>query len=636
MVLTGLCGVALTCLIGLAADRNSDSDEFVPIPASIAGAQTEPTERYSRNRESKPSAVVHFRGDFLANGPAEDEAAKPPVNPADSEMPPAQLEFKNERIDAEYKAPEKELPFSVSDVPPEQPDVQFDSESPESQPAAPGNVTLFPAKPPAPAPISLATKAADSPVPATDFAVKPTTGPQTAQVVLEWVKRTEINVGQDCQCDLVVKNAGDVSAQNVVVEASFPQTARLSPTTKPAPTPAGNGQLEWKLGELAAGQTKTIEVHLVPTTREDLNAAAYVHFTTAAATVFPVQEPLLEVALKGPKEVHVGDPASQIIEVSNPGTGTARNVEIKALIPPGLEHPQGKQLSMAIGSLNPGETRMIRLALSAVTGGEHDIKVLAEAKLEPGDAPYLRKLSESQIRIISPSVKVTALGPGLRYKNRNATYDITVANDGTAVSNNVRVMHKVPDGFRFVSATAGGKFDALSKTVAWFVGRIEPGDATEMSVTLEAAELGEFTHQVSAITDQGARSEDQIATQVDGIASLALAVKDLNDPVEVGVETAYEIHVKNSGTKHAQNVAVACELPAGVELVNVEAPAKHNLSGRVVAFQALPALGVDKTAVYRVIVRGQSDGSHRFRARLTSDSIQEPLLVEELTTFYGE
>jgi uncharacterized repeat protein (TIGR01451 family) len=471
--------------------------------------------------------------------------------------------------------------------------------------------------------------------PALDVNVRPTTGPQSAVVTLEWVKRTEVNVGQPCQCDLLVKNAGEIPASNISVRASFPALARLLPATTPAPAPEGN-LLKWQLGDLAPGEAKTIEVHLIPTARGDLNASAFVQFTSAAATAFRVQEPLLDVVLQGPKEVQLGDPASQIIQVSNPGTGTAQNVQIKALIPAGLEHSQGKQLTMSIGSLNPGETRMVRLALSAVNGGTHPIKILAEAKLSPESAPYLRKLSETEITIIAPSVKVVVDGPGLRYKNRNATYNISVANDGTAVSNNVRVMHKVPEGFKFVSANEGGKYDALSKTVAWFVGRIQPGQASAMTVTLEAVTLGDFVHEVSAMTDQGARSEDHMPTRVEGIASLALEVKDLNDPVEIGVETAFEIHVKNQGTKHAQNVAVACELPAGVELVDVSAPVPHSMQGRVVVFQALPALDAEKTAIFRIIVKGQADGYHRFRARLASDSIQEPLLVEELTRFYGE
>ncbi|MCA9067444.1 MAG: DUF11 domain-containing protein, partial [Planctomycetaceae bacterium] len=638
LALTGLCGVVLTCLITLAEDDPASDvigEEFLGIPPISAPPQTEPApQRYSRSRESEGPQSTEFQGGL-------PQPPELPPQPSTTKLPtPPKVEAIDHLVNAQYQDPSSappqqgvetlapptgtlELFPGPPSAEPTDDAIPFNPNVPEMLPPA-GENELPIASPPVSPPMPPVAAPVVSGVSAADFQVNPTTGPQSTEVSLEWVKQTEINVGQECQCDLVVKNTGDAAARNVSVLAMFPKAARLLQTTKPAPSVTGE-QLQWKLGELAPKQSKVIQIHLIPTTRESLNASAVVHFTAAAATVFKVQEPMLQVALKGPKEVQVGDPASQIIQVTNPGTGTARNVEIKALIPEGLEHPQGKKLTMAIGSLNPGETRMVRLALSAVSGGNHAVKVLAEAKLTAESAPYLRELKETEIRIISPSIKVAAEGPGLRYKNRNATYRLTVANDGTAVSNNVRVMHRVPEGFKFVSATEGGKFDALSKTVAWFVGRIEPGQNSDMSVTLEAVKLGEFEHHISAITEQGARSEAQVLTKIDGIASLSLEVKDVNDPVEIGVETAYEIHVKNLGTKHAQNVAVACELPAGVELMNVDAPAKHNLQGRVVVFQALPALDADKTAVYRIIVRGTSDGYQRFRARLASDSIQEPL-----------
>lgn len=653
LAITGLCALALSCLMGLAEDGPApelEGPSFLALPPGQSEpAADQPPTKYSRNRATN----LPMADGFSSLPPGEQSnpatpAGNQPFFPLESELPSAQG-LDDDAFHAE---------FQESNQAPRQPPVVPVQENPPPQlePAAtPGQATLFPPEP-TPIPAGNATvfnPAESTPAPVEKLKVEPvipalptseplanvpaepTTGPQTAVVTLEWVKRTEVNVGQECQCDLLVKNAGEIPAQNVSVRAAFPASARLLPSTTPAPTPEGN-QLQWQLGELAPKQSKIIQIHMIPTTRGDLTASAFVHFTSAAATAFRVQEPLLEVALQGPKEVQLGDPASQIIQVSNPGTGTARNVEIKALIPPGLDHPQGKQLTMTIGTLNPGETRMVRLALSAVSGGKQQIKVLAEAKLSPEAAPYLRKLSETDIQIISPSVKVQVEGPGLRYKNRNATYNITVANDGTAVSNNVRVMHKVPEGFHFVSATAGGKFDALSKTVAWFVGQIDPGQSSAMSVTLEAVQLGDFEHEISALTDQGARSQDVLPTRIEGISSLALEVKDVNDPVEIGVETAYEVQVKNQGTKHAQNVAVACELPAGVELVDVKAPAAHNLEGRVVIFQALPKLDAEKTAIYRIIVRGKVDGYQRFRARLASDSIQEPLIVEELTKFYGE
>ncbi len=664
LAISGLCGIVLMGLIGLvqsgpAQEMSRDSFLYGPptTPPGVTNPEPNP-EQYKRN--PLPPEVVENPADEFSPFSAVLPTALPGSTMPAKSMPVKNLPSTSTYYSADPNLPPVQIPAGQTDLinAQYQPDADTTQSAPitliDKQHPFPNPSAVIPAPNPQPnknltvytpeqLPVVEESYGDNGTTPAVALTSNPvmnsqtpvSTGPQSTTVVLEWVKRTEINVGQECQCDLLVKNTGETTARNTTVLASFPASVRLLPATTPAPTPAGN-QLQWNLGDLAPNQSKAIQVHLIPTLRGDLKTSALVQFSSTAATTFAVQEPLLEVVLKGPKQVQVGDPASQIIQVSNPGTGTARNVEIKTLIPDGLEHPQGKQLTMSVGSLNPGETRLVRLALSAVSGGNHQIKVLAEAKLSKEATPYLRKLTQTEIQIIAPSVKVQLAGPGLRYKNRNATYTISVTNDGTAVSNNVRVMHKVPDGFEFVSATKGGKFDRLSKTAAWFVGRIEPGQTSTMTLTLEASQLGEFEHQVSAITDQGARSEDRLSAKVDGIASLALEVKDVNDPVEIGVETAYEIVVKNQGTKHAQNVAVACELPAGVELVDVKSPARHNLQGRVVVFQPLPALDAKQSAVYRIIVKGKLDGYQRFRARLASDSIQEPLLVEELTKFYGE
>jgi uncharacterized repeat protein (TIGR01451 family) len=115
-----------------------------------------------------------------------------------------------------------------------------------------------------------------------------------------------------------------------------------------------------------------------------------------------------------------------------------------------------------------------------------------------------------------------------------------------------------------------------------------------------------------------------------------LEIVDLNDPVEVGIETAYEVRVRNDGTIPAQNVGVSCELPGGVELLGAKGPTDFRTENGLMLFKALGQLEPGKTAVYRINVRGRADGNHRFRARLASDSIKEPLVFEELTKFYGE
>src|SRR4029079_5847540 len=104
-----------------------------------------------------------------------------------------------------------------------------------------------------------------------------------------------------------------------------------------------------------------------------------------------------------------------------------------------------------------------------------------------------------------------------------------------------------------------------------------------------------------------------------------LEIVDLNDPVEVGSETAYEIRIKNEGSSAAKHVCLSCELPSAVELLDAKGPAQHVNENGMVVFKELPQLETGKTAIYRVQVRGRVAGNHRFRARLTSDSNEEPL-----------
>ncbi len=452
--------------------------------------------------------------------------------------------------------------------------------------------------------------------------------PATPGVSLKWVKRTDVNVGLECQCDLLVENTGKVVVRDVVVDAYFPQTVRL---TSAKPTPAeSQDHLSWKFATMAPGETHIIEIKMIPSQRGELATTANVRFTGTASNVFRVEEPLLEVVMKGPSEVMLGDSASQVVTVSNPGTGVAQNVSIEVRIPKGLEHPRGEKLEMEIGSLNPGESRAVRLSLAAIDGGEHVLQVQAKADLG------LRQAAVANIKVVAPSIAVAIDGPGLRYLGRNARYTIAVKNDGSGPTNNVRVLQKIPTGFKFVKADKGGKWDSSKQTINWFVGRLDAGEAMKLNVELETSKIGDFVQSVRAMSEHGALSSAQAKTRVEGTASLLLEIVDLDDPVEVGKETAYEIRVRNDGSKAAHNVGVSCELPNGVQLISAKGASDHVAESGVVVFKALPQLPPGKTALYRIHVKGADEGNLRFRARLTSDSIQQPLIIEELTKFYAD
>ncbi len=450
---------------------------------------------------------------------------------------------------------------------------------------------------------------------------------QSPNVTVEWRSTGAVTVGQESSCDLVVKNSGSVKAKDVEIEAKFPSNVRL---VSSVPQPETGSGLVWEFGEIAPGEEKIVHVNFVPVERGEVAASANVRFTGAASTSFAVTEPLLAVKLEGSTEVMVGENASQTLMVSNPGSGTAANVKVEAIIPAGLEHARGERLTMELGNLAPGENRPIRLALTAVAGGRQVIEVHASA--DNG----LVQSAASEITVIAPSLLASIEGPSLRYLGRHATYTLHVSNDGAAATDNVRVMHKVPDGFEFISADRGAQYDPQNRMLNWFVGRLDRGEEAQVAVVLNAKSTGEFTHFIRATSEHGAISDSEVSTRVEGAASLVVDVLDLDDPVEVGVETAYEIRIKNEGTAPAQNVGLTCELPAGMEFLTASGDSSHANDKELVVFQPVSDVAAGKTLTYRVKVKGTLSGNMRFRTKVSSDSLAEPLASEEMTKIYGE
>jgi len=483
-------------------------------------------------------------------------------------------------------------------------------------------------------PISVATPVAVQSTATTEAATTSDAGQQAVEtganpvVTVQWVKSGPINVGQEADCFLVVRNSGKGPAGNVALDVFFPAKVEL---LKIDPKPESTGEfMTWSFGELAANEERRVHVQMIPRERGDVRTRAFVRYSGQANGLFVVHEPMLKIAIRGPEKTLVGEPAPHVITVSNPGTGVARNVVVKVAIPPGLKHRAGERLVMDVGQLNPGESRDVRLALTATDGGNHPLRTQSTADGSLVDT------AEAMVVVVAPRLQLAIDGPKVRYIGRKATYKLNLKNDGSATSDNVRAKFQIPVGFRFASADRGGKHDATSNSIHWFVGRVNPGESSEFKIQLIPNKLGQYTHQAGAVSETGHTCSARHATRVEGIASLVLEIVDRDDPLEIGGATVYQIRVSNEGSKAAQNVGLSCELPTGVRMVAAKGASEHNLANGMLVFDSLRTLPPGKTAIFEVEIRSIQAGSHRFRARVSSDSIQQPLLSDELTQVYSD
>ncbi len=452
-------------------------------------------------------------------------------------------------------------------------------------------------------------------------------GVQAPGVTVEWVRHGELNVGQPGNVELVVHNTSKSTIRSVMAEAVIPAELEVV-SVDPQPL-SGTSAPSWTFGELKSGEKRSVSMQVIPRQRGDLRMNAFVRLTGHTSSSFAVQEPMIDVAVEGPEQIEVGQQVTYVVRVSNPGTGLASNVLIQAAIPDGLEHRRGSLLTIEVGTLSPGESRTAQLSVSAIKGGTHQMAVRAVA--DGG----LTDQTMTPVSIAEPRLNLQITGPAEQMAGRTENYSLKVMNEGGVPSANVRAKYRVPEGFEFVRADRGGKYNEVDRSIEWFVGTIQPGESSAFQVSMKAGETGKLLHQAGVISEHGRVTMAEHSTMVEGTAALELKIAANRSDLKVGDEAAYEIRVTNTGSKSASNVGMSCELPSGFELIQAAGPSDHIAEHGVMVFKSLPQIEPGKSAVFAVKVRCTREGTHRLRLRVASESINEPLIGEEASTVSG-
>jgi uncharacterized membrane protein len=154
-----------------------------------------------------------------------------------------------------------------------------------------------------------------------------------------------------------------------------------------------------------------------------------------------------------------------------------------------------------------------------------------------------------------------------------------------------------------------------------------------------AVQPGQYTLCATANGSHNTQASSDTRTRVEGIPAMRMEVLDLSDPVEKGGETTYEIRLMNTGSKSDSAVKLVCQLPKELEFVSASGPVGHLPmlgEGRTIAFEQVNELAPKTDAVFKVKVRATGTGDVRFKASITSQYLQTPVVKEESTRIYGD
>lgn len=454
-------------------------------------------------------------------------------------------------------------------------------------------------------------------------------GVQSPSVVIHKRAPAEVKVGKPATFVIQVRNVGTAEALNVEVHDSIPTGMQLVDATPQPLAGSQNGTMVWQLGAMPAGDERSITMQLVPREEGELGSVARVTFEAAASVRTRSTRPELKITQRAPQKVLIGQQLEIELEIANIGTGEATGVILQEDVPEGLDHPRGRQLDNALGSLRPGETRREILRLRAVEPGmiRNIVHLVAEDAKEVTHAV--------DVEVVAPVLGVQLSGPNRRFLERQATYMVNIQNAGTAPATNVEVIAYLDRGFTFVSTENNGTYDSNRHAVLWSIVNLPPGDSGSVPLTLLPVEQGEQAIRLEAIADLDTRAQSESTVSVESQAELTFSIADTADPIELGSETTYEIKVQNSGSRNDTNVQVRMIVPPGIELLEADSDVETDGRGGV-AFAPHKNLAAGGDLTYRIRVRGVQPNTHIIKAIVTSDQARVPVTKEESTMVYAD
>ncbi len=210
--------------------------------------------------------------------------------------------------------------------------------------------------------------------------------------------------------------------------------------------------------------------------------------------------------------VNVGEAVIYTLTVRNIGPNAATNVTLTDVLPSGLEAAQsgqalreGNTLTWNLGRLEPGQSRSVEVRAKAARLGTWVNR--AEVKGSEEDPDLANNRTEARLEVVAPPppppppapevdlAVIKSVEPARIEIGQNATFTLTLRNNGPDVASNVVLSDTLPVGLEFISATPAP--NRQGSTLSWNLERLEPGQSRSFSVVVRGQVAGQRTNQAS-------------------------------------------------------------------------------------------------------------------------------------------
>lgn len=395
-------------------------------------------------------------------------------------------------------------------------------------------------------------------------------------------------------------------------------------------TPGASAQgdmLVWNLGVMEPGETQNVQLNVKATESGTLASCAFLTAIPIACTQTEIGQAKIAITKSGPSTAKVGQNVTFDVVVSNPGNQTARDVVMTDTIPAGLTGPEGKSvMTYTIGELPAGESRSFTVPTTANKRGTH-VNVAEVTTSNAGNAK-----DDATVVILQPGLSIAKSGPAEEFIGKNATYSMTVKNEGDTSLKNVVVTDTVPSPLRLISASGA---QVNGNVATWSVGSLGKGESKSFSLLATSPVAGSYTNSVTVTESEDGLSDSASATTLwKGYPALLIELVDTIDPLLIGDNTQYIITVTNQGSASDQNVALRVMFPEQIKPLSVSGATSGKIDGQIVTFAPVANLGAKQVVKYTIDAKSASTGDGRTKVEMTSNLLKNPVTVEESTQVY--
>ena len=459
--------------------------------------------------------------------------------------------------------------------------------------------------------------------------------PPTPAVQLQIRTLAHVANGKLLAYKLLVTNNSGATAYRVRVRVPIPENGKL---TKSAPEADVKAIKEhtWDYKSLAKGEQKIIELEFEPAAGvKEVRLRGHVSFEHGSEVVTTIDKPKLTVKKTATPQVSMGELVTVRVEVLNAGTVPIPNSRLVETVTAGTEFKNdaesekgedAKQRTWQLGTLEPGQTKIVTYQLLGKTGGE--LMTSSMAASEDKQAAVQSEIAVSKTKILVPALKLELGGPESVPSKEAGLYMVRVQNSGTQPLENVRILVSYPEECEVTKVTSGFRRD--KGQVLWVVPKLPAGEAREYRLSLASPTSGKKVVKVIA---REARStvEDtkEFSTTFLGRADLTWKPEFDDVSVNVGKRGLLTVKVKNTGTETERAMQLRVELPTNVKLVE-GSPKQYDVTEKEVLFKSRP-LNPGQTEIFTITYEAKQAGPANFHLHLEADSLGKvPLSKDQL------